>query len=152
MKHLLSRSFVLVTVIVVASVVGLFLTRSRPVVLRIPPDDSISPRYYCLVNPFRDRGPETVALNYLSNLRSGQVQSISCCVGENKYVMDEEKKWPIQSWRLGNRTDSAGRSVILYWVKRGNGYYSEDDYEAEVLFTIVDSGRGWKLGSFSAVY
>src|SRR5262249_48739514 len=144
--------FVFATVLVLASVVVLFLTRSRPVVLKIPPDDSSSPRYYCVLNPFRDQGPETVAQRYLNKLRSGEVQSISCCVGESKYVVDAEKKWPIQSWRLGNRTDSAGKSVILYWVKRGNGYYSEDNYEAEVLFTIVDSGKGWELGSFSAVY
>ncbi|HEY6244218.1 MAG TPA: hypothetical protein VIX17_09740 [Pyrinomonadaceae bacterium] len=151
MKRLLRRFFVIATALIVCPLVGLFLTRSRPVVLRIPPDDSISPRYYCVMNPFRDKGPENVAVGYLSKLRSGQVQSISCCIHE-EYFVEKEKEWPIQSWRLSNRTDYPRKSVLLYWVKRGNGYYSEDDYEADVLFTIVDSGQGWELGSFSAAY
>src|SRR5690349_20272328 len=124
MKLLLRRFFVITTVLIVCALVGLFLTRSRPVVLKMPPDDSTSSRSYCVMNPFRDKGPENVAVGYLSKLRSGQVQSISCCIHE-EYFVEKEKEWPIQSWRLGNRTDSAGKSVILYWVKRGNGYYSQ---------------------------
>ena len=129
----------------------LFLARSHPVLLRIPPDDTIRPRYYCLLNPFRDKGPEIVAASYLNQLRAGQVQSVSCCVGERKYVLEKEKEWPILSWRLGNRTDSAGSSDIVYWVKRGNGY-SERWREEEVHMTIVRAVNGWELRSFSAIY
>ena len=128
----------------------LFLTRTKPVVLRIPKEDTIRPAYYCLLNPFRDRGPETVAATYLSQLRDGHVQSIACCVGERKYILEKELQWPIQSWRIGDRTDSAGRSEIEYFVKRGNGYsrYGEE----EVHVTIIRSGDRWELQSFSAVY
>ena len=129
----------------------LFLTRSNPVVLRILKDDTIRPAYYCLLNPFRDRGPETVAASYLSQLRDGHVQSIACCIGDRKYILDKEKEWPIQSWRIGDRTDSAGRSEIEYRVTRGNGYSRYAD-EEEVHVTIIRSGDGWELQSFSAVY
>src|ERR1044072_2663469 len=94
-------------ILIVGSIGFLFLTRSRPVVLRIPKDGGIRPRHYCLLNPFRDKGPETVAASYFNQLRAGQVQSISCCVGESKYVLEREMQWPIQSWRLGKRTASA---------------------------------------------
>ena len=129
----------------------LFLTRSNPVILRIPMSDTIRPPYYCLLNPLRDRGPETVAASYLNQLREGHVQSIACCVGEKKYILDNEQQWPIQSWRIGNRADSAGRSEITYHVTRGNGYSRYAD-EEEVHVLIIRSGDGWELQSFSAVY
>jgi hypothetical protein len=72
-------------------------------------------------------------------------------VGESKYVLDEEKHWPIESWRLGNRTDSPGSSNIVYWVERGNGY-SQRYGEEEVHMTVVRAANGWELQSFSAVY
>lgn len=129
----------------------LFLTRSTPVVLRIPKDDTIRPAYYCLLNPFRDRGPETVAASYLSQLRDGHVQSVACCIGDRKYILEREREWPIESWRIGNRTDSDGRSEIGYWVTRGNGY-SHRYGEEEVQVWLIRSGDGWQLQSFSAVY
>jgi hypothetical protein len=150
MRKFLLASMVL-TVVSVGILSILFLNRSRSVLLRIPPDSTVRPRYYCLLNPFREKGPETVAASYLNRLRTGEVQSISCCIGEKEYVLEKEKEWPIQSWRVGNRTDTSGRSDILYWVKRGNGY-SRDGYEEEVHFTIVNSDDGWQLESFSAVY
>lgn len=119
--------------------------------LRIPSDETIRPRSYCLLNPFREKHPETIAASYLNRLSVGQVESVSCCIGENKYVLEKEKQWPIQSWRVGNRTDVGARSDIVYWVKRGNGY-SKDGYEEEVHFTIVNVGKRWELRSFSAVY
>jgi hypothetical protein len=103
------------------------------------------------LNPFRDKAPEIVAASYLDQLRAGQIQSISCCIGERKYVLEKEKEWPLQSWRIGNRSDSAGTSNIVYWVKRGNGY-SQNGHEEELHMTIVHSATGWQLQSFSAVY
>ena len=129
----------------------LVLTRANPVVARILPDGTIRSRYYCVLNPFRDKGPELVAVHYLEKLRAGHVQSISCCMRGRKDLLEQEMKWPIQSWRVGNRTDSSDSSELIYWVKRGNGY-SANGYEEEVHFTILRSGNDWKLQSFSAVY
>lgn len=142
---------VAIPILVLGAVGFLFVMRSNPVVLRVPKDDTIRPRYYCILNPFRDKEPEIVAASYLNQLRAGQVQSISCCVGESKYVLDKEREWPIQSWRVGNRRDSTGTSHIDYWVKRGNGY-SQSGYEEEVHVTLTRSGSGWQLQSFSAIY
>lgn len=143
--------FVVILVLIIGTVGFLFLTRSNPVVLRVPHDDTMRPRYYCVLNPFRDKRPEIVAANYLDQLRDGHVQSISCCVGERKYVLEKEKQWPIKSWRVGNRSDSAGRSDIMYWVKRGNGY-SQSGHEEEVHVTMIRSVNGWQLQSYSAIY
>ena len=149
-KHLRTATVILSSV-VVAFVCLLALLRSHPVLLRIRPDNSISPRYYCLVNPFRDKGPEVVATTYLNRLSVGQADAVSCCVGESKYILEKEKDFPIISWRLGNRKDSDEGSQLVYWVKRGNGY-ADDGYEAEVHFSITKARSSWQLKSFSAVY
>lgn len=151
MKGFLRISSWIVLGLIFGTVAALFFARSHPVVLRVPSDGTIRPRSYCLLNPFREKGPETVAIRYLNSLRSGEVQSISCCIGENKYVLEKEKQWPVQSWRVGDRTDSGGKSDIMFWVKRGNGY-SKGGYEEEVHFTVVKSDNRWELRSFSAVY
>ena len=143
----------LVPSLIVGVVVLLVLLRSHPVLLKIPTtDDSINPRYYCIVNPFRDKGPETIAETHLNRLSAGQVETVSCCVGERKYVLEKEKQFPIRSWRLGDRRDDQNGSQLVYWVKRGNGYPAANGYEAEVHFTVIHVGASWQVRSFSAVY
>jgi hypothetical protein len=141
----------ILALLVIGFTVALFLMRSRPVLLRIPPDDTIRPRHYCLLNPFRDKAPENVAQTYLNKLREGRIEVVSPYVGESRYILEKEKEWPIQSWRVGNREDDADKSELMYWVKRGNGY-SKGGYEEEVRFTIARSGSSWEVKSFGAVY
>ena len=151
MKRYLLRASQLTALLAVGLTASLFLTRSRPVLLRIPPDANIRPRYYCLLNPFRNRAPENVAEAYLNKLREGRVEVISPYVGGQKYILEREKEWPVQSWRVGDRKDAANKSELMYWVKRGNGY-SKDGYEEAVYFTVVRSGGGWEIESFAAIY
>jgi len=143
----------LVPSLIVGVVFLLVLLRSHPVLLRIPTtDDSVTPRYYCIVNPFRDKGPETIAETHLNRLSAGQVEAVSCCVGQREYVLEKEKQFPIRSWRLGDRRDDENGSRLVYWVKRGNGYPAPNGYEAEVHFTVIQVGASWQVRSFSAVY
>jgi len=151
MKRYLRKTSQILALLIVGLTVTLFLLRSHPVLLRIPTDDTIRPRSYCLLNPFRDKRPEDVAEAYLNKLREGQVEVISLYIGENKYIPEREKEWPIQSWRVGDREDATERAELMYWVRRGNGY-SIDGYEEEVRFTVVRSGGRWEVKSFGAVY
>ena len=151
MKKYLLRASQVLALLIIGSVALLYFTRSRPVLFEIAPDDTIRPRYYCVMNPFRDKGPEKLAEQYLDRLRGGAVESIAPFVGERNDIPDKEKQWPIQSWRIGGRVDTAGESRIMYWVKRGNGY-GEDGYEEAVTFGIIRSGDGWQLKSYGAVY
>lgn len=149
-KHLVRSSQVLLAVIL-GLTAALFLMRSQPVLVRFSPYGTIRPRYYCLLNPFRNRAPENVAETYLNNLRKGRVDVISSYIGKNKHIPQREKKWPIESWRVGNREDATDKSELMYWVMRGNGY-SKDGYEEEVRFTVVRSGRSWEVESYGAIY
>jgi hypothetical protein len=129
----------------------LYLTRSNPVLLTISADDTIRPRSYCLLNPFRNKEPERIAENYLSKLRAGVITEVAPFIGSNQYILEEEKKWPIQSWRIGDRQDTDKKTEILYWVQRGNGY-SKDGMEEEVRFFMKESNRNWRVTHYSAIY
>jgi hypothetical protein len=151
MKKYLAKASQVLAIIIVGLAALLFLTRSHPVLVRVPPDSNIRPRYYCLLNPFRDKAPENVAETYLNKLREGRADVISSYIGEGKDIPEKENQWPIQSWRVGNREDISDKSEIMYWVKRGNGYATVG-YEEEVHFTVVRTGGSWELGSFRAIY
>jgi len=106
------------------------------------------------MNPFQDKSPEIVAEKYLEDLRRGKVESLRPFLAgadEIRHILDNEKTWPIQSWRIGERRDSPGGSELMFWVTRGGGY-SKDGYEEEVRFWIKQSGSGWSLNSYSAIY
>lgn len=151
MNTYLRRTATILIVLIVASAIFLYVTRSKSVVLRIPPDDTIRPRYHCLLNPFRDKTPEELAELILNKLRDGQVEAISPYIGESKIFLEKESQWPVESWRVGNREDKTDKTEIMYWVKRGNGYFREG-YEEEVMFEVGWTEGSWKVKSFSAIY
>jgi hypothetical protein len=149
MKRLIKRAIVIVALLIISFVAILYLTRSHWVVLlSIPPDDTIRPRDYCILNPFRDTQPEKLAEMYLAKLSVGEVEAILSYIRDRETILELERKWPIQAWRVGNRQDKAGKTDIVYWVRRGNGYTGEE----EVLFELTRTGESWEVESFSAIY
>jgi hypothetical protein len=148
MNKYFSKAGKILFVLVISLLLGLYLIRSRSVLLRIPSDDTIRPRYYCVVNPFRDKAPEYVAQQYLNQLKAGEIESISSYIGERQDILEKERKWPIQSWRIGDRIDQTDKTAIQYWVTRGNGYNSEE----EVTFDLLQSSGKWELKTYRAIY
>ena len=65
--------------------------------------------------------------------------------------MDNEKKWPIQSWRIGERNDRMGETELMFWVIRRGGY-SRDDHEEEIRLWVKQSGASWSLNAYNAIY
>lgn len=78
-------------------------------------------------------------------LRRGDVESIRPFLDYDQehvhHILDSEKKWPIQSWRIGERRDRLGETELMFWVIRG-GDYSNDGSEEEVRLWIKQSGSG----------
>lgn len=153
MKKISPRFLKVVSSITIGSILLLYVSRSHPVVFRWASDwDTIRPRYYCVLNPFRDKAPEKIAETYLQKLRGGDVESIQPFLSNSQsYIPNEERKWPIQSWRVGRRIDKGNETRVMYWVTRGNGY-SHDGYEEEAEFSLKKSTNGWHLVWYSAIY
>src|SRR5262245_12644334 len=94
-------------ILIAFSAARLYSNRSRPIIFSFSPDPAmVQPRTYCLLNPFRDKSPEIIAEIYLKSLRDGDVESIRPFLHYEQddqeqvhHILDNEKKWPIRSWR-----------------------------------------------------
>src|SRR5262245_2145673 len=158
MKKTLIRLSLAIAILSAFSAALLYSTRSRPVIFSFSPDpDMVRPRNYCLLNPFRDKSPEIIAEKHLEALRRGDVESIRPFLHYDQddqehvhHILDNEKKWPIRSWRIGERQDRPGETELMFWVIRGGDYskYGEE----EVRLWIKQSGSGWSLNSYNAIY
>jgi hypothetical protein len=154
MKKALVRPSLSIAILLAVSTALLYSTRSRSVVLSFSQyPDMVRPRTYCLLNPFRDRAPEIIAEKYLKDLRAGDVESIRPFLSEEETpkILDNEKRWPIQSWYIGDRIDRPEETELIFWVRRERGY-PKDTYEEEVRLWIKQSGGRWSLNSYSAIY
>lgn len=126
----------------------LFLSRDVPVVFLFNPDaGAVQPRSYPVMNPFRDRGAEAAAERYLARLRDGDLEVLRHFA--SAHVREREAKYRILSWRIGRHSTDATRASLMYWVRRGGGYF---DGEEEVFVELTRDGSGWKVTSFSAIY
>jgi hypothetical protein len=145
-----------IAILIAFSAAWLYSNRSRPIIFSFSPDPAmLRPRNYCLLNPFRDKSPEIIAEKHLEALRRGDVESIRPFLNHDQEdvhrILDNEKKWPIRSWRIGERRDRTGETELMFWVTRGGGY-SKDGDEEEVRLRIKQSGSSWSLNSYNAIY
>ncbi len=160
MTNIVKIGVLSVTIGFLAFVGMLFLLRhAKPVIVCSSLDDSIRPRDYCLMNPFRDTGPERLAEKILVQLRDGNTEVLSPYLlqtsEDNKaHILDIEQKMPIKSWRIGSRFEKGNSSELTYWASRHN--YRNDildiDYVEEVSFDFVQDGGEWKVIQYSAIY
>lgn len=99
------------------------------------------------MNPFRDRGAEAAAEMYLARLRDGDLEVLRDIA--SAHVREREAKYRILSWRIGRHSTDATRASLMYWVRRGGGYF---DGEEAVWVELTRDGSGWKVTSFDAMY
>jgi len=134
------------------AVAGLYASRSTHVALKITLDPTaVRPRSRCLLNPFRDRAPERLAEGYLQRMRRDGpdvVRSLVPAADVDAY-MEDEARYPIQSWRVGDREDSDRAVRLVYWVRRGGGYPADEE---EVAFWLRGSSGSWQVWRYTAIY
>lgn len=108
------------------------------------------------MNPFRDRGPEVAAEKVLIQLRDGDVNVLLPLLSDDSKarILENETKYRIKNWHIGERRGSGNRLDIVYWVERVNynNVVTGRDYVEEVTFTVVSDPSGWKVDQFGAVY
>jgi hypothetical protein len=149
-------SFSAAALLLGAAVPSLYLRReTRPVVFCGSPDDSIRPKKYCLMNPFRDKRPEFLAEEALRELKNGNSDVISSLLeweptkeGKKGFI-ESERKYRVSDWRIGGREDSEETVFLTYWVFREDYF---DGRPESVNFLVVRDGQDWKLQYFNAVY
>lgn len=156
MKKFAVSCLISLTTLLVAVAVLLYLQRnSRPVILRSSLDDSIRPRNYCLMNPFRDKQPEKLAETILRQLKNGNTNVIAPYLeglteDQKNHFLENEEKYRVENWRVADRAeDSENKISLLYWVSRRNYF---DGYLESVSFFFEFENGEWKLKQFGAIY
>jgi hypothetical protein len=138
----------------VAAVAALAVVRvtagRRPVLFSFTPDpEMVRPRTYCVMNPFRDRTAEKAAERFLRELRAGrETLRVVADAERREQLAESERKWPLQTWRIGAWEEHGGRAEILYWVRRGNGHHGEEEVWLAVDRTRIPP----RVVDFGAVY
>lgn len=143
----------MITCLVLA--LGFVLMRADdPVLITFNPDPTaVRPRKYPLMNPLRNREPESLSEGYLVRLARGDAGFIRRVhAGETaERFVQRETQYPVRSWRIGGRWDGAQGATVMYWVRRGGGYAGGEDLEEEVSFSFSRAPQ-WALTDFSAIY
>ncbi len=131
-----------------ATLLTLYIQRnSRPALFCTSLDDSIRPRNYCLMNPFRDKQPEILAERIFQELKNGDINILlpylnglsderNVTEDEIKRFLENEKRYKVKEWRIGNREDSETAIYITYRVSRENYYrdHNGNDILENVIF------------------
>ncbi len=134
-------------------VFGIFVFR-RPVIFQtyLTQDlGSISDPPFTVFGPFRSRGPERAATDFLKKLQQGHVEVIpqSDDPSDIELHRTREREYPLTDWSLGDRKDLNGKVVLTYWVRRRSAY---DGYYPPVILRLAPRGDGWEVTDFSTGY
>ena len=135
------------------AVVGIltFLLTAGPVILAFSEASSPSSEpAWSLMNPFRDRGPERAADEFLRHLRDGDpTVELTSVPNVSPQVISRELEIGLVDWRLVWREDSDNRSRLLFRVRRDD----DSAIETPVRMTIrLDSSGAYKVSEYSAIY
>jgi len=160
MKKIAFSILIFLLVMVITVTTSLYLQRnSRSALLCSSLDDSIRPRNYCLMNPFRNKQPEKMAERILQELKIGNAEVIipylnNANEDEKNRFLENEKKYQIKNWRVGSREDSEDEISLMYWVSRQNYHkdHNGSDHLEAVNFYFVREENNWNLQDFRAGY
>lgn len=134
-------------------VFGIFVFR-RPVIFQtyLTQDlGSISDPPFTVFGPFRSRGPERAASDFLKKLQAGHVEVIPQSEDSAKVerFRTNEAKYPLADWSLGDRKDMKEEVVLTYWVHRRSAY---NGYDPPVFLCLAPHGDGWEVTHFNTGY
>jgi len=120
-----------------------------PVLFRVNPDlGAVRPRYYCVLNPFRERAPEVAAEDFMMKLRAGRREELNRLVDAERraHILMREAQYPIRAWRMCWRSTDRSGANLGYWVTREH-YEGEE----EIWLDLSYKGR-WIVTGFNAIY
>lgn len=158
-KIISARKVVAVKVLIFAAavIVGmaayLYSERAKPVLYAYYyAGDPLREPAFTIFNPFRDRGPERGAEAFLEMLRAGRCeQAVAGLAVTDEYRQDtceREKKYPLVSWRLMNRTEMPQGVKMYYHVWRDN---HRDGY-GSMWVTVGERGGRWEATDLDRFY
>jgi hypothetical protein len=104
-----------------------------------------------VLNPIRNRAPEKVAAQFLSELRNGKCEARTVPWLCN----DAFERRPVLDWRLKNRTDSGNKVVLFYLIKgkfRPDRDIDPEDAWGEGMVQVERVETVWHVTNFGSRY
>lgn len=141
----------LMLAVVLVSVVVVARMEQTATLLRLPNLNSIRNTPIVLIlNPFRDRGPEIVSEIFLENLRAGKCSDVTAgfSAERSRYICELQKKYPIRTWHLIDRTYESGKVKLTYQHASGDASAEEE----LSIWTDRRTPNSWEVSAFSIVY
>jgi hypothetical protein len=147
------------TLVVLAIALGIFaagllvLSRMGPVLYsyREPGDPRGSPAW-SLLNPLRDRAPESAAEDELRALRDGEVDRVFGRLRGSTRLRDEmrrrEAQYRLQAWSLNDRRDASSRVRLSYTCRRQGAAGSD----SPLWITVEKVADRWQVVDLEAWY
>lgn len=145
-----SRRSVIIVALILAIII-LYLTLSGPVLLRVSTGPMTGDAGLTVFNPFRSRAPERCAESFLELMRTGRcdeaMAAISTAPEARETICENERQYPLASWRLGTREDESQKSVLSFWYRR-DGYSAED----RLFVWLEKNGGQWQVINYRRAY
>ena len=109
---------------------------------------------FIVLNPLRDRAPEKLARQFLSELTSGKCNADERIVPELCKAALQRR--PVLDLRLKNRKD-AGDKVVLFYMFKGKflpdrGYTYPKDVWGEGMVQVQRIGTEWRVTNYGSRY
>jgi hypothetical protein len=134
----------------------LFLFRGKAVSFAMPLSACLRPKSYLFLNPFRDRAPENLGEEYLTQMKNGSPETVLSKIKfdserERMTISKIEKEQAPRKWLLQSRKDQSQTSTLIYAVSRSADEL-QDCGNVDVTFRFEKRPDGWALISYSAIY
>jgi hypothetical protein len=131
-----------------------FVRRGSPVWLRIEDQgDMVGTPMVLILNPFRDRGAENSAAEFLEQLKLGRCPQVVESLYANspdyrQYVCGKEASNRLQSWSLADRTETGSTVRLYYW----NARRTYDGEEGQLWVTVEKRDAQWRVVNYECWY
>lgn len=138
-----------VIILGIMAAIVLYLVLSGPILFTMGTGPMIGDPGLTIFNPLRSRAPEHCAEAFLELMKTGRCEEAMATISTDKVVQDtvceNERKYPLASWRLRTRTDESKRSRLSFRYKR-------DVYESDLFVWVEKIGDEWRVTDYKRAY
>jgi hypothetical protein len=130
-----------------------FLWMRRPVMIRLWAGPMRGDRKVTVLGPLRNRGPEVAAVEFLNGIRDGRCQELlgqlAASANDAQAQCADESFDPLRDWRLINRQDEPGASLMTFeWASSKQGFSHHEWLEIRAL----DQHGSWRVATYGRVF
>lgn len=109
-------------------------------------EDPVDNPRFAILNPFRDRAPEKVAIQVIEAIEAGRCPA---SLIPQRYC-EEEKYDKITAWKLTGRYTKGDAVTIRFWVSRG--IQDKSEFGDPFWVTLEPQGKSWSVTTIDTYY